>query len=350
MTAMELVIIMLSVIGAAIAMVLVTVVVSSLIQAHRLKLEPLEGVARQAIASALSGREFKAKETLTSLNRFSERCLVTVMLDLAPSVSGTSRLMLHDLGEETGLLERARRGVRRRRWSTRLYSARVLTAFGVESEETCVLLADRSPEVRAQAAAWVVATPSEAAIERLIELLTDPDGLCRFAGKDALIRIGLPSSEALARALETAGEELTESILEVAAAIGDDRFFAPSVALIASASSSTRALAAAVLARTGNPNASAALVALLSDPSAEVVLAATAGVGQLAFWPAAVAVEPLLDHESWDVRRQAALTLLALGAPGTILLRANAPGEGPAAVMAAQALQLYSLQTLAGAA
>jgi hypothetical protein len=350
MTAMELVIVVLCVIGAAIAMVLVTVVVSSLVQAHRLRLEPLQGVARQAIASALSGREFKASETLASLNRFSERCIVTVMLDLAPSVSGTSRLMLHAIGEETGVLERARRGVRRRRWSTRLYSARVLTAFGVESDEMCALLTDRSPEVRAQAAAWAVATPSQPAIEGLIGLLTDPDGLCRFAAKDALIRIGLAGSDVLTRSLETAGEELTESILEIAAAIGDDRFFTPSVELIASASPSTRALAAAVLARTGNPGAGAALVVLLGDPSSEVVLAATAGVGQLAFWPGAVDVEPLLHHESWDLRKQAALTLLALGAPGTILLRANAPGEGPAAEMAQQALQLHSLQIMAEAA
>jgi HEAT repeat protein len=219
----------------------------------------------------------------------------------------------------------------------------VLTAFGVESDSMCVLLTDSSPEVRAQAAAWAVVTPSDSGIEHLIQLLADPDGLCRFAAKDALIRIGLASSDALTRALETAGEELTESILEVAAAIGDDRFFAPSVALIASTSPSTRALAAAVLARTGNPRAGAELVALLGDPSSEVVLAATAGVGQLAFWPGAVDVEPLLNHESWDLRRQAALTLLALGAPGTILLRANAPGEGPAAQMAVQALQLNAL-------
>jgi HEAT repeat protein len=342
-TAVQLVIVLLVVIGTAIAMVLLTVVVSSVLQAHRLRLQPLEGVARQAIANALSGREFKANETLTSLHRFSKRCIVTVMLDLAPSVSGTSRLMLNALGEEAGVLERARRGVRRRRWSTRLYSARVLTAFGVESDDMCVLLTDRSPEVRAQAAAWVVVTPNQEAVELLIGMLADSDGLCRFAAKDALIRIGLVGSDALTRALVTAGEELTESILEVAAAISDDRFFAPSVALIASSSPSTRALAAKVLARTGNPQAGAALVALLNDPSSEVVLAATAGVGQLAFWPGAVDVEPLLNHESWELRRQAALTLLALGAPGTILLRANAPGEGPAAQMAVQALQLDSL-------
>ena len=343
MTAMELVIILLAVIGAAIVMVLVTVIVSSLVQARRLRLEPLQAVARQAIANALSGREFKANETLAGLHQFSKRCLVTVMLDLAPSVSGTSRLMLNALGEEAGVLGRARRGIRRRRWSTRLYSARVLTAFGVESDEICDLFTDRAPEVRAQAAAWAVVTPSQAAIEHLVVLLGDGDGLCRFAAKDALIRIGLASSENLTKALETAGEELTESILEVAAAIGDDRFFVPSAALTTSSSPTTRALAAAVLARTGNPGAGAALVALLGDQSPAVVLAAAVGVGQLAFWPAAVNVEVLLNHESWDLRRQAALTLLTLGAPGRILLRAHAPGEGPAAEMAVQALQLHSL-------
>jgi HEAT repeat protein len=350
MTAIELVTIMLTLIAAAIAMVLVTVLVSSLVQAHRLRLEPLQVVAREAIANALSGRELKANETLNSLSRFSERCIVTVVLDLAPSVSGTSRLMLHALGDETGVLERARRGLNRRRWSTRLYSARVLTAFGVESNDLCDLLADRSPEVRAQAAAWVVVTPSEPAIQCLIELLNDPDGLCRFAAKDALIRIGLAGSDALIRALATADEELTKSVLEVAAAIGDERFYEPSSGLIVSSSPETRALAAAVLARTGSPDAGSALVALLDDPCPEVVMAATAGVGKLGFWPGAVDIEPLLNHESWDLRKRAALTLLSLGGPGAVLLRATAPGEGPAAQMAGQALQLHSLPTRSEAA
>ena len=45
------------------------------------------------------------------------------------------------------------------------------------------------------------------------------------------------------------------------------------------------------------------------------------------------------------IRKQAATTLLALGAPGTILLQANAPGVGPAAEMAVHSLQLHSLST-----
>jgi HEAT repeat protein len=272
------------------------------------------------------------------------------VLDLAPSVSGTSRLVLHAVGEETGVLERARRGLRSRRWATRLYSARVLTAFGVESDDLCVLLSDRSPEVRAQAAAWAVVTPSGQAVQGLIDLLGDSDGLCRFAAKDSLIRIGLAGSDALIRALGAADAELVRSVLEVAAAIGDERFYEPSIGLIVSSSPGTRALAAAVLARTGNPEAGAVLVALLDDPFPEVVLAATAGIGKLGFWPGAVDIEPLLNHDSWDLRKRAALTLLSLGAPGTILLRATAPGEGPAAQMAGQALQLHSLPTRSEAA
>ena len=159
MSATELIIIMLVAIGSAIAAVLVTVWVSSLVQAHRVRIEPTLGEARHAIVAALSGDPQQSADALANLSRFSQRYIVSVMLDLAPSVSGTSRSVLVSLGEQTGVIERARTGVDSRRWSTRLYSARVLTAFGVESAAMHTLLGDRSPEVRAQAAAWCVCAP-----------------------------------------------------------------------------------------------------------------------------------------------------------------------------------------------
>jgi HEAT repeat protein len=342
-TAVGLVIAALIAIGSVIVMVLVAIGTSGLIQAHRVRLEPLLSEARQAIIAALSGEESTSDEVLASLSGFSERYIVDVMLDLAPSVAGTSRSVLVSLGEKIGLVQRARRGVRSRRWSTRLYSARVLSALGVETDELCVLLTDRSPEVRAQAAAWTVARPNALAMEHLIGLLDDADGLCRFAAQDAFIRIGLPGTEALMCALETANEEVTRRILGIAAATGDERFYRQAIALSTDPSPHTRALVAAVLARTGNPSAGPDLVALLSDPSDNVVLAAAAGLEKLSYWPGAASVEPLLRNPSWKVRKQAGLTLLALGAPGSILLRANAPGDGPAAEMAIQALQLRSL-------
>ena len=205
------------------------------------------------------------------------------------------------------------------------------------------LLADRSPEVRAQAAAWCVVAPSPGSIADLIQLLDDDNGECRFAAQDALIRIGLAASEALISTLDVADADVTGRILEIAAASADDRFFGKAHALLTDATDANRALAVAVLASTGDRETGPILVGLLEDPSDEVVLAAVAGIGKVGYWSGAVDVEPLLSHPSWEVRKQAGTTLLALGAPGSILLRVDAPGIGPAAEMALQSLQLQSL-------
>jgi hypothetical protein len=345
MSAVTLIVIMLIVIGSAILAVLATVAVSSLVQAHRLRREPSVEPARLALVAALSGDESRAMALFTGIDRFSRRSIIATMLELAPSVRGTSRLVLVSLGEQVGVLEQARRGVHGRRWSLRLYSARVLTAFGVESESMFALFSDKAPEVRTQAAAWCAATPSSQGIDCLITQLGDKDGQCRFASQDALIRIGLPVFGALMAALDTASEQVVVRILIVAAAIGDERSFGRAEALASDPSPKVRALAAAVLASTGSPEAGSMLVALLDDASDDVVLAAAAGLARLSYWPAAASVERVLSHTSWELRRQAVVTLRALGAPGLILLRAEASGRGPAAEMATQALQLQTLST-----
>jgi HEAT repeat protein len=343
MSSLELVILVLIAIGSAIVLVLLTVATSSLVQARRAHLEPLLGDARKALVAAMASGDPGAFEGFTHLDRFSTRCMLKVMLDLAPSVTGRSRVVLVAVAEDLGVVERARAGLGSRRWSRRLYSARVLTALGVESDELHNLLIDRSPEVRAQAAAWSVLTPSPPIIELVVALLDDHDGLCRYAAQDALIRIGLPAAEALLRALEGADEVVTGRILRAAAAMGDDRFFEPALRLSADPSWSTRAAAAAVIARTGNQSAGPSLIGLLNDESDRVVLTAVSGLGKLAYWPAAAAVEALLDHPTWEIRRQAGLTLLALGPVGAVLLQVNVPGNGPGAEMAAQALELGAL-------
>jgi hypothetical protein len=338
-------IVVIIVIGSSIAAVLITVAISSLVQGHRIRREPSLAEARLALVTALSGEDSKAMAMFTDLDRFTRRSVIAMMLDLAPSVRGTSRSVLVALGERIGVLEQARRGVHGHRWPVRLYSARVLTAFGVESESMGTLFTDRAPEVRAQAAAWCAATPSAQGIASLITELGDADGQCRFAAQDALIRIGLPAFEALTAALDTADDQVTTRILVVAAAVGDERSFARAEAMVSDPSPNIRALAASVLASTGNPHAGPALVALLEDDSDDVVLAATAGLARLSYWPAAASVERVLSHPSWDLRQQAILALRALGSPGLILLRSEATGTGPAAEMAAQALHLQSLST-----
>jgi len=343
MSTLELLSVMLIVIATAITAVLVTVGVSSLARAHRVRLEPSLDDARHAIVKALSGGIAESNDAVAVLGRFSRRHVTSVMLELAPSVNGTSRSVLVNLGDRTGVLPSARGGLRRRRWSTRLYSIRVLAAFGVETEEMRRLLADRSSHVRAQAAAWAVVAPSAEVLAGLIDLLSDPDGLCRFAAQDALVRIGLAGSEALITALDTADDDVVRRILEVAAAMGDERFCDIAMGLSVHSTPETRALAGAVLARTGSPNAGPALVGMLNDSSEDVIRVAVVGIAKLSYWPGGAAVEPLLGHPSWELRKQAGLTLLALGAPGEILLRSAAPGDDLAAEMAVRALQLQSI-------
>ena len=343
MSALTVVVITLVGVVAAIIAVLTTVAVSAYGQLRRQRQEPSFGDVRATIIAAVSGDASHASVALGHLNQLSGRYVVRVMLDLAPSFNGTSRTELVSLGDQIGLLDRARRGVRSRRWSTRLYSARVLTAFGVESEDLYGLLRDRCPDVRAQAAAWCVMTPTVVAIEGLIGLLDDPDGHCRFTAQDSLVRIGRPAADSLLSALETAEGAEAARLLRVAVALGDERHYPRAVQLTGDPASETRALAVSVLARTGDPGAGPTLVSLLGDPSDDVVLAAAVGLGKLGYWPGAADVEGLLDRPSWALRSQAGATLLELGAPGAILLRAHAAGTGPGARMCTRSLQLRSL-------
>ncbi len=343
MSKLEFLTVVLITMSIAVGAVLVTIAISSLVEAHRVRLEPHLADARLAIVGALSGEELKTETVLKRLSPFSESYVITMMLELAPSVSGTSKAALVSLGEQIGIVERSLAGLHSRRWPGRLYAARVLTAFSVESEDVFSLFSDRSPEVRSQAAAWCVAVPSQKATEHLVVLLGDPDGQCRFAAKDALIRTGRPATEVLCSALGTTDAATTLAILEVAAASGDERFFGEASRRLGDDSPAVRASALSVLASTGNPGAGSLLVTGLDDPEEQVMVSAAAGIGRLNYWHGATAVEPLLSHPTWNVRKQAAMTLLALGAAGTVLLRAGSPGMGPAAEMSTQALELQAL-------
>jgi HEAT repeat protein len=345
MSTVWLIVIVLIVIGVAIAGVLGTILTNGMIQARRLRYEPLVSEAHRAVVAALIGGEREAAVALEALKALPSSMTLALILDLAPSVSGSSQSALIGLGEGLGLVRRAKRGLASIRWPTRLYSARVLTAFAIEDSRMVLMLSDRSAEVRAQAAAWCVVKPTPEAIETLVNKLNDPDGLCRFAVQDSLVRIGLPAIEPMVRRLDTAPPEIVDRLLEIAAASGDARFFSRSLNLTRSESPGTRARAASVLARIGDPSAGATLESMLFDTSDRVILASLSALASISYWSACPAVAHLLDHPSWEVRNQAGLTLVALGAPGEIFLLTASSGAGLAAEMAERILQLRSFDS-----
>lgn len=103
--------------------------------------------------------------------------------------------------------------------------------------------------------------------------------------------------------------------------------------------SAVRAGSARVLGATGGETAPAVLWPLLADPVAEVRQAAVQALGRLRHWASAAQILPLLGDPTWPVRRETAIALLAMGAPGALILRtALGSPDRFAADMAAQAL------------
>jgi HEAT repeat protein len=84
-----------------------------------------------------------------------------------------------------------------------------------------------------------------------------------------------------------------------------------------------------------------ALTERLDDHEQEVRTEAARALGALGHWPAASRLAAALRDPAWIVRRESALSLRALGAPGLLFLRrALCDKDEFAADMARQALDL----------
>ena len=203
------------------------------------------------------------------------------------------------------------------------------------------LLYDPRPEVRAQAVEWAAFHPAPVVIERLIELLGDPEALCRFSAKDSLMRIGRPVAPRLAAHLAARPRGGLHAALEVAAGLAQPIFLAPALALCDDADPRTRELAARLVGAVGGSQASETLTALLADPAPTVRATAAQALGRLGERRSAPALARSLGDEDPEVRLEAALALRGVGGPGIVSLRrALRDGDGVARDMARHVLDL----------
>ena len=152
-------------------------------------------------------------------------------------------------------------------------------------------------------------------------MLGEREPASRFSAQDALVRIRTPAVEPLIAWIEGGDDRSLPWALDVAARLGDPRLLPPALALTDHESPSVRALAARVLGAVGGAAAVERLMRMLEEEDEEPMVAAVWALGTLRHWPATAAVAKLLAHPAWSVRQQAAVTLRALGAPGTLFLR-----------------------------
>jgi HEAT repeat protein len=287
----------------------------------------------------VTGASQAKSAALAELCRLRRRQRVAALMRALESVAGIAASTLAALAGPSGVQQVVERWCRSMRWSLRLRGARVLTALGSDSALVDRLLRDRRPEVRAEAAALVVAHPSPARIAELVAMLEDGHARCRFAAKDALIRTGVHAAVALAEHFAASGPAAAAA-LEVAAGVASPRLVPAALARSCDAEPVVRLWAANLLAAAAGPQARDELVRLLrGDPDAGVRAAAANGLAGLGDPTVAVHLAAAMADGSWDVRRAAAVGLRALGPSGRLYLRRTLAAGGPLATdMARQVL------------
>jgi len=286
---------------------------------HR-RQDPRLARAAHVLAAALDGQapEGHALKQLAGLPRAAQ---IRLFAAAGQSLGGDQKQRLADVAAEIGLLDRAERWCRSRRWGRRLRGARLLTLLGGGEAVVGGLLDDPRPEVRAQAAQWAAEHPEPELVARLLAMLSHAEPLCRFTVKDSLARMGGACADPLLAYIVAAGGAPVPSALEVAVGVADARFLAPALDLCTSGDPRIRALAARLVAAVGGTEATDRLGELLTDPEPGVRAAAAKALGRLAHWPTTAALATCLRDPSWEVRRAAAIALRAMGAVGILLLR-----------------------------
>lgn len=281
-------------------------------------LEPRLRAARATVDAKLDDDEGAAVDAVLSLPVAWQ---IRLLADLARALGGDRLGRLSAVARRAGLVARAERWCRRPWWGRRLRGARLLTALDAGERTMPALLGDRRPQVRAQAAEWAGARRGPELIAPLIGMLDDPETVCRFAVKDALLRIGAPVVPELTRHLSTSPEGRLHDALDVATGVADPGLLEAALRHGRSPDPDIRAKSARLLTAIGGRRAVERLTELLEDEAATVRAAAAAGVGRLGHWHAASALHARLADRSWDVRLSAATALRSLGAPGQLLLR-----------------------------
>jgi hypothetical protein len=281
---------------------------------------PLVERLRAALAALVDGGTLAAEDR-RALERLSPSLQTTLFVAAARDHRGAQREALTALAHAVGVVQRAEAQCASGWWWRRLYGARVLSLVGGGDAGVAGLFSDPHPEVRAQAAVWAAQHLTHDNVARLLGLLTDPSRLCRFSAQNALLQARSASQAAIADYLARGPQEGLNAALQVATRVAGPVLRRPAHDLAAHASPSVRELAAALLAALGAAEDVSVLLTLLDDQTPAVRAAAVRGLGALAHWAAGPRVAVLLRDRSWQVRREAALALRRMGAPGMVMLR-----------------------------
>ena len=207
--------------------------------------------AKKIMVAALESRSL-AEADYSYVASLPKNARSRLLIDLIFNLDGSQREWLVGLAKRTGLIGDGEANCRSRWWWRHLRGARLLTALGGGETVVPQLFDDPSPVVRAQAAEWAIGHPDTKIVRRLIQMLADGSGLCKFAVQDSLLQMGSSVTEPLAEYLSDPSSQQVGAAMEVAARLTAPQFLNPAISRCGDQAPETRALAADMLAALGS--------------------------------------------------------------------------------------------------
>jgi HEAT repeat protein len=280
--------------------------------------------ARRALSEALlSPLDDAIVKAVPDLLRVPSRHLLTMFQHVAVDLRDETYMRLRRVVAACGSAARIQALGRRRAWRRRVQAAELLPLLPDDAASRFHLLADRHPLVRARAAESLTPADVITHVDRLLELLDDPVPAVRTGAQQALLRGDARIAEPLVTYLWNASGPGAALALEIVTNLPDPRYGAVLAHHAQDADPQRRAMVARGLGAGAALDGQPVLRALLEDPHAEVRAAAARAVASAHLVEFVGAVGRLLSDASWNVRRTAGDALAALGAPGTVTLRAQ---------------------------
>ena len=321
MTATERVVLILGIEGIVLALILAVIFVNAIWSRRaRAARERRLSVARAIIATRLESKQL-APEDVAMLRALPGSDQRRLLFEVAPSVGESERAWLRQIAMDLGVFGTATTELRSSLWHVRLRASRLLTLVDADPDVMHPLLLDRDANVRAQGASYIAQHPTAGDIHALIGMLGDPEALCRFAAKDALMRLGGSASAVMLSRLANPEDPEIIPMLEVACVTASHDYLETAIRHLDHPSAAVRLLIARLLRGIGGREAADHLVRLTADPAPRVREAAAEALGYLNHWTASGPVAKLLEDPESRVRLAAALALDQLGPTGELLLR-----------------------------
>lgn len=296
--------------------------------------------ARHALARLLLAESDELEPAdLRELDHAPAAGLLSMFQDVAVDLGDLTYQRLRLVVRASGVERRLHRLGRNRSWRRRIQAAELQPLLPDDHADRFRLLRDPHPLVRARAAESLTRIDVIDHLDNLLDMLDDPSQAVRLGAQQALLRGDARIAEALCTYLWSDSRRGTTLALEVATNLPDPRYEPVLRHHAMSTDPQRRAMVARGLGAVGSQDALPVLAALFDDPVAEVRAAAASAAGATRAVEFVGPLGHLLSDPSWNVRREAGSALDNLGAPGSVMLRAQLFAEDRfARDMARQAL------------